>query len=439
MNRTRDELEFLPAALEVLETPPRPLARGVALLIAAFFCTALGWSIFGRIDTVAVAQGQLITTERVKLIQPLDNAIVRAIHVHDGARVKAGDLLVELDPTEPQANVEALRTDLLKAQLDAAVAAALLEDAPATSFRTPAGASGLLVDAARSQMLGEAEKLKAALAAIDADIDELQGQVASFETQLKKAENIQPLIAERLDDLQILNDKQLARKPDILAARQQRIENQSEILTATSGIKQARARIESRLNKREEIKATARADILQRRGEALRRVASLEQQVRKEERRLGDRQLRAPLDGTVFGLAVFTVGGVVTTKDVLLRLVPEGSRLEVEAVILNRDIGFIEKGQPAEIKLETFPFTRFGLIDGDVKEVWRDAIQDDKLGLVYKAIVSLKQDRILVGSKWVDLAPGMSVQAEIKTGDRRVISYFLSPLLRYRDESLRER
>jgi hemolysin D len=439
MKRTRDELEFLPAALEVLETPPRPLARAVALLIATFFCAALAWSIFGRLDTVAVAQGQVITTERVKLIQPLENAIVRAIHVHDGARVKAGDLLVELDPTEPQANVEALRTDLLKAQLDAAVAAALLEDPPETSIKVPADASGVLVEAARSQMLGEAEKLKAALAAIDADIDELQGQIVSFETQLKKAENIQPLIAERLDDLQVLNDKQLARKPDILAARQRRIENQSEILTTTSGIKQARARIESRLSKREEIKASARADLLQRRGEALRRVASLEQQMRKEERRLGDRQLRAPLDGTVFGLTVFTVGGVVTTKDVLLRLVPEGSRLEVEAVILNRDIGFIEKGHSAEIKLETFPFTRFGLIDGEVREVWRDAIQDDKLGLVYKAVISLKQDRILVGSKWVELAPGMSVQAEIKTGDRRVISYFLSPLLRYRDESLRER
>ena len=439
MQRTRDELEFLPAALEVLETPPRPLARAVALLIAAFFGASFVWSIFGRIDTVAVAQGQVIPTERVKLIQPLENAIVRAIYVHDGARVKAGDLLIELDPTEAEANVEALRTDLLKAQLDASVTAALLKDSPETSFKVPAGASGTLVEASRSQMLGKFEKLKAALAAIEADIDELRGQLVSFETQLKKAENIQPLIAERLDDLQILNDKQLARKPDVLAARQQQIENRSEILTATSGIKQALARIEARLSKRDEIKATARADVLQRRGEALRRVASLEQQVRKEERRLTDRQLRAPLDGTIFGLAVFTVGGVVTTKDVLLRLVPEGSRLEVEAVILNRDIGFIEKGQLVEIKLETFPFTRFGLIEGEVKEVWRDAIQDEKLGLVYKAIISLKQDKILVGSKWVELAPGMSVQAEIKTGDRRVISYFLSPLLRYRDESLRER
>jgi hemolysin D len=141
----------------------------------------------------------------------------------------------------------------------------------------------------------------------------------------------------------------------------------------------------------------------------------------------------------VVGLSVFTVGGVVTTKDVLMRIVPAGGALEAEAVVLNQDIGVVEVGQPVEIKLETFPFTRYGLIEGEVKQVWRDAIPDEKKGLVYKAEVRLKQDKILVGDKWVPLAPGMATQVEIKTGERRLIQFFLSPFLRYRDEALRER
>lgn len=141
----------------------------------------------------------------------------------------------------------------------------------------------------------------------------------------------------------------------------------------------------------------------------------------------------------MFGVSVATIGGVVATKDVLARIVPDGSPLEIEAVVLNKDIGFVSIGQNVEIKLETFPFTRYGLVNGVVRELARDAIPDEKLGLVYKALIDLKETKILVGSKWVPLAPGMQVQAEIKTGERRIIQFFLSPFLRYRDEALRER
>lgn len=437
--RSSNELEFLPAALEVLETPPRPLARMTALAISAFFVIALVWSIVGHLDTVAIAQGQLVTTDRVKLIQSIDNGIVRAIHVRDGQSVRAGDVLIELDPTDAQANAETLKSDLVKAQLDVAVTTAMLSEEAETAFVVPAGASGLLVEAARSQLLGEVEKLDASLAMMAADIDEQRAAMEAYQTQLQKAKDLTPLIDERLHGLEELNAQNLVRKPELFATRQQKVENTSEISAARSGIKQAEARIGSRTSRLDEIKTTYRADALQRRAEALRKVASLDQQLRKEERRQADRALRAPVDGIVIGLSVFTLGGVVSTKDVVMRIVPDGSSLEAEVVVLNQDIGFVQKGQDVEIKLETFPFTRYGMIEGKVKEVWRDAIQDDKKGLVYKAELTLKQNRILVGDRWVPVTPGMAMQAEIKTGSRRVIDYFLSPFLRYRDESLRER
>lgn len=437
--RNRDELEFLPGALEVLETPPRPAARMTAMTICAFVVAALTWATLGRIDTTAVATGQIVPSTRVKLIQPLENGIVRAIHVREGQRVKAGDALIDLDPTEAQANVDALRYDLMRSQLDAAAAAAILSDDPLNAFQAPVGGDPLLIEATRAQLLGDFEKHRAALASIDADVDEIKAQMDAHETQIKKAEAILPVVEERLEDQESLFEKRLTQKSQMMAMVQQRIDLLAERETAKSGIRQSEAKIASRTRKREELVASTRSDALQKRAEALRKVAGTGQQLKKEERRQIDRTLRAPVDGSVVALTAFTLGGVVTTKDVVLKIVPTDAILEIEATVLNRDIGFVAKGQSVEIKLETFPFTKYGLIPGVVKEVWRDAVQDEKLGLIYRAEITLLADKILIGDTWIPLAPGMATQIEIKTGDRRVIEYFLSPFLRYRSEALRER
>lgn len=439
LRRTRDELEFLPAALEVLETPPRPAARLSALLICLFLVIALAWSVIGEIDTVSTAHGQLVTTDRAKLIQPFEPGIIRAIHVQDGSKVSEGDVLIEIDPTESQANLETLRYDLLKSRLEAAAALAALSDDPAGSFKVPEGAEPDLADATRLQMLGEVERHKAAIAAIEADVRELEANVAGLFAAQNKAVQTLPIIEEKLQTQEGLLLQGLTQKSIVLDLRQQQITLRSDILVTETQHRQTMARIASRRRKKDEAIAAFRAETLNRSTEALRKIAGLEQQVLKEEKRSRDRQLKSPISGTVFGLSVFTIGGVVTTKDVLLRIVPSGSRLLAEVVVQNKDIGFIEKGQPAEIKLETFPFTRYGLIEGEVSEVSRDAIADEKQGLVYKAEVDLKSERILVGDKWVPLTPGMAAQVEIKTGRRPVIDYFLSPFLRYRDEALRER
>lgn len=435
----RDEFEFLPAALEVLEAPPRPAARFIVFAICAFFAIALVWAIVGRIDTVAVAQGQVIPSGRVKLIQPIENGVIRSIHVTDGQSVKAGEALITLDPTESQANVETLRYDLLKAQLDAATSAAQLTDNPEASLIVPAGASGTLLAASKSEMLGAVEKMRAAVLAIDAEIQEQKAIRLDFTNKLSKARKNLVLAEERLRDLQFLNEKQLARKPDLQQAKTRTIDIKAEIESAHSGVSQADSRISARRRRRAETIANHRGNALEKRSEALRQIASLEQQLRKENQRRTDRTLSTPIDGVVTGLEVHTVGGVVTTKDTLMRIVPVASELIVEAFVLNKDIGFVTVGQDVELKLETFPFTRYGLINGEVRQLWRDAIQDDKRGLIYKAEITLKQTRILIGSSWQRITPGMSVQAEIHTGKRRAISFFLSPFLRYQDESLRER
>jgi hemolysin D len=167
--------------------------------------------------------------------------------------------------------------------------------------------------------------------------------------------------------------------------------------------------------------------------------STLREELLKAEQRSSNYLLKAPIDGTVQELAVTTIGGVVTPAQEIMKIVPENSAVEVEARFLNKDIGFIHPGQLAEIKVDTFNFTKYSVVDAELADISGDAIQDEQLGLVYKARLIPSESALQVGGKLVNLAPGMTVTAEVKTGQRRVIEFFLSPLLRYKQESLGER
>ena len=226
-------------------------------------------------------------------------------------------------------------------------------------------------------MLGEWEKHRAALASIDADVEDQQAQITGLDFDLKKLVDTLPITEERLKTQEDLLEKGLARKPEMLQLKQTVIEMKSNMDTTKAQQLQGQARLDSKLQKaRGNGRRLPRRALCRNTPKPCAKIATLEQQSLKEGRRTQDRQLRAPVDGTVFGLQVYTVGGVVTTKDVLMRIAPSGtgSELEAEVTVLNKDIGFVEAGQEVEIKLETFPFTRYGLIPGVVKQVGRDVI-----------------------------------------------------------------
>ena len=437
--RKREELEFLPAALEVLDTPPNPAGRFMLWLVIIIFLTAIAWASFGTVDMVSVASGRIIPSARVKVVQPLETGVVRAIHVRDGQKVKKGDVLIELDPTDSQANAATFKYELIKAQLEAAAANALLENRELIDIAIPNGADPLLARAIRDQTLGEMKKYRASVEALKAQVDELKSALRGLDIQKDRLKKVLPLIKDRLQTQEKLFRKGYTSKPIVLALRQEKIERSAEL----AGIAEQRAQYMDKINalsrRMAELDASFRASALERRANALKTMASLRQSLKKEKRRNQYRRLMAPVDGTVLDLRIHTIGAVVSSAQPVLKVVPAGSRLEIEALVLNRDIGFIHEGQPVEIKLEAFPFTRYGLLSGRLKQLGRDAIQDPKLGLVFRALITLDQDRIKVKNKWVALVPGMTVQAEIKTGERRLIEYFLSPFKQYQQEALRER
>jgi hemolysin D len=461
--RDKHELAFLPAALEIVETPPSPTGRAIGVTIIALFCLALGWAAFGKIDIVASAPGKIITSGRTKTIQPFETGVVRAIHVRDGMGVKAGDVLIELDTTMNMAERNHIESDLIAAQLDIARLRAALSDAedPTVNFHPPAGASPQLVAMARQFLINQVAEHRAKVAALDRQREQKEAERSTTAATITKLEAIIPVVQQRVDIRGALYNREFGSKMQYLETLQLLIEQQQDLGVQKSRLQESEAAIAAVAETRAQTVAEFRRALLDELNKAEAKASGLVQDVAKAEQRAKFQTLTAPVDGVVQQLAIHTIGGVVTPAQALLVLVPRESQLEIEAMISNRDIGFVRPGQDAEIKVDTFTFTRYGLLHGKVLSVSQDAITRDKpqdkqndkgvagadnqssepkgQEMSYAARVSLDRTQMQIDDNLVNLGMGMAVTVEIKTGERTVLSYVLSPILRYKHDILRER
>jgi hemolysin D len=460
--RAKEELAFLPAALEIVETPPSPVGRAIGATIIVVFGAAIVWACLGHVDIVASAQGKIVPTGRTKVVQPFETGVVRSIRVSDGDVVKAGDVLIELDPTINEGERNHLQSDLLSAQLDIARLRAALSGAedPVEEFRPPAAADPALIAMQRNFLMAQTAEFRAKVAALDRQAAQKAAELATIKATIAKLEAVIPTIAERVKIRRVLNEKEYGSKLQYYEVLQLLTESQQERLVQISHQAEAEAALAAIMQTRAQTVAEFRRTLLGELTEAERKAAGFAADLSRAEQKTRLQVLTAPVSGTVQQLAVHTVGGVVTPAQSLMVIVPIDSHLEIEAMVTNRDIGFVQVGQEAEVKIDTFDFTRYGLLQGRVLSVSRDAIvrenNTDKSNekqqgsasttsepkgqeMTYAARISLDRDAMQVEDKMVKLSAGMATTVEIKTGSRRIISYLLSPLMKYRQESLRER
>jgi hemolysin D len=458
--RRGDELAFLPAALEIVETPPSPIGRAIGVTIILLFCAALGWAWWGTIDIVASATGKIVPSGRTKVIQPFETGVVRSIRAQDGQAVKAGDVLIELDPTVNAAERDHLHNDLLAEQLNIARLRAALAagDDPVADFTPPADADPALISTQRQLLLNQVTEHRAKIAALARQQAQKEAEQSTTAATIHKLETMIPVIQPRVDIRKTLMDKELGSKITYFETLQLLVEQQEELSVQKSHLHEAEAAMAAIRETRGQAEAEYRHTLSDELAKAEQKANGLTQDVIKAEQKTRLQLLTAPVDGMVQQLAIHTVGGVVTPAQSLLVIVPSDSRLEIEATVSNRDVGFVHAGQEAEIKIDTFNFTRYGLLHGQVLSVSQDAIiherQNDRPGelgtqndssepkgqeLNYSARISLDRTQMQIDDRMVNLSAGTAVTVEIKTGSRMILSYLLSPLLRYRKESLRER
>ena len=432
--------EFLPAALEILEKPASPLGRGIMWVIMIFFTIAVLWAIFGRVDVVASATGKTLPRERVKVVQAPDVGVVRAIHVSDGQRVRAGDALIDFDPTTAAAEQAQAREQLAIARIDLARGEALLSyvNDGASSFNA-AGMDEAIARRQRALIDAQVAEHAAQRATIAKQREERAADVAVIRSEIAKLRQTLPMVREQVEARESLLEQGFSARLTVLEIKERHVAMHQDLAIARDQLVKAEAALEAadrQLDQlREEFRKTVLADLAE--AEARARLAA--EDLNKADMRHQLQSLKSPVDGVVQQLSVHTIGAVVRPADPLLVVVPGEGELIVEAMILNKDIGFVAEGDTVEVKLEAFPFTRYGVIDGVLENISTDAIQDEQLGLVYQARVKLDTQMIQIRGREIALSPGMTATAEIKTGTRRIIEFVLSPLLRYRDEALRER
>lgn len=439
---TPAEAEFLPAALALQETPVSPAPRWAMALLVAFALLALAWAVVGRIDIVATAQGRVVPGGRSKTLQPLEYGVVRRILVQEGQAVKAGELLVELDATSAAADVDHVQADLVAFRLQAergrALLAAVRGGADAAMNPVPEAPAAQQAQARRLYD-GQVAEYRAKAASLDAEIGKRVAELGSQQALVRKLEQTLPLARQRADDYKVLLAEEVVSQHQWLEREQVRIEQEGDLANLRGRIQEGEAALRATRTQKDALQAETARAALDLVNEAQQKLQGLKQDRIKAETRERQLRLLAPVDGVVQQLAVHTVGGVVTPAQALMVVVPRADAVEVEAVLENKDVGFVQDGQHAEVKVEAFDYTRYGTVPAQVLHVSGDAVQDEKKGLVYTMRVALRHASLRVDDKLLPLSPGMAVSVEVKTGQRRVIEYFLSPLLQHVDEALHER
>ena len=445
--RLADEAAFLPAALSLQDTPVHPAPRRLAFTLIALFLIVLSWAIFGHVDIVAVAPGKIIVSERTKIIQPLEVSVVKRVLVKDGDRVEVGQALIELDPTTANADRISIDEQLKSMQSEVLRTRVLLQalDSPGTIVAPELGKSVPIgwadVDrrAMKAQLIDEWSDITAKLAKAASEISRRRAEIATVREMVAKLETTVPIARQREADFHQLANQGFVSSHANQDRTRERIELERDLATQRARLAEAHATLRESENTRAAYIAETKHSLRTREAAAELKRQQGTQDLAKAGQRERLTTLRAPVAGTVQQLAAHTEGGVVTEAQPLMVIVPDGAQVTAEVTLENKDIGFVSPAQDAAIKLETFPYTRYGTVNATVKTVTADAVNDEKRGAIFPVILSLNATTIDVDGKPIKLSPGMNLTAEIKTGKRRIIEFLLSPIQRAASESLRER
>ena len=436
------ETEFLPAILEVTETPPSPTGRIIMWTILILLVVGLAWAFLGKINEVAVAPGKVIPSGQAKTVQVKNKGIIKEIRVQEGQQVEEGEVLVLLDPTTTTADYDSLKKRAAYYKLDIQRLTAELTGQPFVPEEDPdLEAHDLAAEMAlyqsrtndyktQSQSRQDIiEQKRARLQATQATYEKYQAGLAIAQ---EKEARLKSLIAESaISEFQLLEQQN------------QTIEYAKNAQAELDSINSIQAEIAEAEQNLANVHASYQKDIMTALVEAKKEYYSIIESIKKADEDARMATVVAPTSGRVYNLSIHTVGGIVTDAQPLMQIVPEDVKLEFEVYADNKDIGFIKVGQTGEVKVETFNFQKFGMIDATVKEVSADAVNDAsdvEKNKRFKLILTPSgKDTIDVFGEEVPLAVGMNVSAEIKIKEKRIVDFFLDPFRQYTSEALRER
>lgn len=439
--------DFLPGPLRLLESAPSPLPRRLLYWLCALVALGVPWLVFGRIDIVAVASGKLAPRTSLKIVQPADAGRIAEIAVREGDHVIAGQVLLRLDPDLHDAETRVLRADLAQRTLQLRRVDAELADAP--FVRHPDDG-----DDAHARNLAQFRANRAAFD--DARAQEIAA-VARIGQELRSAAAVQGKLERTVPIYQTMAERYATLRREgfvselyALERQRDRIEKEHDLIAQNHAVEGLRANLVQAERRLAQVDSSYRQQLHAERAQAVSQKARLEEDLAKELYRAAAVELRAPQAGVVKDLVTHTVGTVVAPGVVLVSMVPAGDELQADVLVRNLDVGFVKLGQPAKVKIATYPFQKYGLVDGVVVHVSPDAAEppagarppDDEgqpAANGYRVRVALAGQSLAFDDGTLPFASGMQVEAEIRLGERTVLEYLLAPVRKAWHEAARER
>ena len=446
-----DAADFAPPLLRIQEKPPAPLAGWMLRLLIGLLAGIALWAVFGRLDIVAVADGKLVPSSYLKIVQPAEQGIVREILVKEGEAVREGQVLIRMDSVLAAADARSLQADydnkrLALRRIDAQLSGTRLAMAKGDPPELHAQVS--------AQYEANVRAYENALAQEHSLLDKARNDLAAAQSTRTKLEQVLPHYIEQEKAFAKLHKDGFAGRIVAADKARERVEKEQDLRTQEFIIRSNLALIEQSQRKIAQIAADYRRQLRTERVEISAQADKLRQELAKQAHRHELLELRAPQAGTVKDLATHTVGTVAAPGTILMTLVPLGDTLLAEVWVGNQDVGFVRPGQDVKLKLAAFQFQKYGMIEGVVRHISADATEapsantrSDALGgrdrpmgpLAYRALVELKQQELAAGGTKYALAPGMQVSSEIHLGTRTILEYVLSPVQKAWHEAGRER
>ncbi len=432
IKQINDSYEFKPLLSEIEESPVSPLGRYtfwtiISLLIITFF-----WLFIGKIDIVINARGIIIPEGEAKIIQPLETGVVKEILVKEGDFVQKNQLLIHIDTSATDAQIKALSRNLAQTKIEAK---RLKSGGELSDFLKISNDEQNEEKEIQEKLYKESlESLNNEILAKNNQIKQLNMQINSalaqkrdYEFQLKNANERVNKLEEVLDIIEYNKYRDATEKANSIKESVIRIE---------ADIKRFQTQIKEIENYIAKLKSDFKAQNLTTLSETQKRINELSANIESIEFSNKNQKITAPCDGYIDKLFIHTIGGIVTPAQAIIALTPANAPVIIKAKVLNRDIGFIKKGMPVSIKIDTYDFQKYGILKGTVKSISKNSIDDEQLGPVYEIYIIPNENTLLINGKEEKISTGMTLNAEIEIGERRIIEFFIYPLIKYLDEGI---
>lgn len=412
-----DSHEFLPIIAEIEEEPMNPLGRTMFWTLVTLIIFTVLWLFFGKADVVVSARGKIIPDGETKIIQPLETGVIKKILIKEGDFVKKGQTLMEIDPSTTEPQLVSMKANLEYINLERKRLRAVSNGKPFGSVNSDEDQTQKeLYQSAKSDLANQLQAKRAEIRSIDEEINDNQKQLSINFAKEQRMYKVEDIIAK--NDLEKVKAENADFRSKIAELRHKKAQAQKEA---------------------DYIRTNFKTQNFNELADRDKKATDLNANIEEIEFRNKQQNIVSPVDGYVNTLMVHTTGGVVTPAQKLVSVVPLNAPLVIKAQVMNKDIGFIKAGLPVLMKVDTFDFQKYGMIKGVVKKVSKDSVEDQRLGPIYDVFITPLNHTLMVEGRETPISTGMSLTAEIKVYKRRIIEFFIYPMIKYWNQAIQVR